>query len=255
MLWPWGTGGNLWQTPLRTESALIFEIYLVTLTDPFVIPGRPYKTVDPEPQTLTLVTGVGTHWGFYFAYSPNKTAEEVCKSNLSQDLFLATQELGATVDTAILSPEAISRRTAAAERCFYALYLTRIIVLSRFLEFLPKDLPDGYHHACWAVFQQNPPRTSDGDDVFSVVYRHVARARGSIAELKRTAETRFDTLVERSPGFFFKLHEWGRYPPRFPFYLAVDEVEAPISPHLLSGRRPACSRFGVSTLFYGFDTP
>ncbi|EIM78983.1 uncharacterized protein STEHIDRAFT_126666 [Stereum hirsutum FP-91666 SS1] len=206
---------------------------------------KPYKTVEPEPQTLTLVTGVGTHWGFYFAYSPNKTAEEVRKSNLSQDLLLATQELGATVDTASLSPEAISRRTAAAERCFYALYLTRIIVLSRFLEFLHIDPDDGYHHACWAVFQQNPPRTSDGDDVFSVVYRHVARARGSIAELKRTAETRFETLVERR----------ARYPPRFPFYLAVDEVEAPTSPNLLSGRRPACSRFGVSALFYGFDTP
>ncbi|EIM79039.1 uncharacterized protein STEHIDRAFT_173254 [Stereum hirsutum FP-91666 SS1] len=217
---------------------------------------KPYKTMDPEPQTLTLVTGVGTHWGFYFAYSPNKTTEEVCKSNLSQDLLLATQELGATVDTASLSPEAISCRTAAAERCFYALYLTRIIVLSRFLEFLPKDLDDGYHHACWAVFQRNPPRTSEGDDVFSVVYRQVARARGSIAELRRTAETRFETLVERNKRLFVRLNARGaRYPPRFPFYLAVDEVEAPTSPNLLSGRRPACSRFGVSALFYGFDTP
>ncbi|EIM90504.1 uncharacterized protein STEHIDRAFT_119487, partial [Stereum hirsutum FP-91666 SS1] len=83
-----------------------------------------------------------------------------------------------------------------------------------------------------------------------MVYRHVARARGSIAELKRTAETRFDTLVERSPGLFFELHEWGRYPPDFPFYLAIDEVEAP---NLLSGRRPGYSRFGVIVAIHSLE--
>ncbi|EIM79691.1 uncharacterized protein STEHIDRAFT_163512 [Stereum hirsutum FP-91666 SS1] len=212
----------------------------------------PHQTPKPEPQTLELVYGVSACWGLYFAYSPNKTVEEARKSNMSQDLILAIQELGATIDTATLSPEAISRRAAIAELCFYTLYLTRIIVLSRFLECLPQDIFVRFARSEWAVFQRDPPRTSEGDDVFSVVYRHVAKARRSIAGLKRTVETRFETLVYKNKHLFNDQSDPASI---IPFYLAVDEVDTPVGQTPLSGRRPACSRSSVNALFFGFDTP
>lgn len=196
--------------------------------------------------------GVSICWGLYFSYSPNKTVEEACKSNMSQDLILAIQELGASIDTATPSPEAISRRAAIAELCFYTLYLTRIVVLSRFLECLPHDIHVPFARSEWAVFQRDPPRTSEGDDIFSVVYRYIAKARRSIAGLKRTAETRFETLVYKNQRLFTNHCPIAL---QTPFYLAVDEVDTPVGQTPLSGRRPACSRTSVNALFFGFDTP
>lgn len=198
------------------------------------------------------MSGLSVYWGFYFAYSPNKTVKEAQESNLSQDLILAIQQLGASVDTVDLGLEAVSHRAAVAKRCFYALYLTRIVILSMFLDHLPRDLRVEYAQSQWAAFQRNPPRTSEGDDIFSVAYRHIARAQGSILDLKRTAETRFDTLVARNQHLFNDESDATSIPP---FFLAVDEVEAPIFQSPLSGRRPACTRLGVNALFYGFDTP
>ncbi|EIM79646.1 uncharacterized protein STEHIDRAFT_163470 [Stereum hirsutum FP-91666 SS1] len=213
---------------------------------------KPYRTPKPGQQTLELMYGVSVCWGLYFSYSPNKTVEEARKSNMSQDLILAIQELGATIDTATLSPEAISRRAAMAELCFYTLYLTRIVVLSRFLECFPQDIYVPFARSEWAVFQRDPPRTSEGEDIFSVVYRHVAKARHSIAGLKRTAETRFETLVYKNKRLFTNHCEIAS---QTPFCLAVDEVDTPVGQTPLSGRRPACSRSSVNALFFGFDTP
>lgn len=212
---------------------------------------RPHKAEYPRPHTLDLLQGISAHWGFYFSYSPNKTAEEAREHKLSQDLILAAQELGTAMDTATHSREAMARHAALAQRCFYALYLTRIIVFSRFLDRFPRDTRSKHVRSEWAVFQHNPPRMPDGDDVFSTVYRHVTRARGSVFDYKRTAEARFNTLFKRNLRIFFE--KCTTPPPKVPFYLAVDEVEAPIIQCPSSGRRPACSRLGVSALFHGFD--
>lgn len=83
--------------------------------------------------------GLGTYWGFYFAYSPNKTDEEARRSSLSQDLILATQDLGAAMDTAVHGVDTESNRVAMAQRSFYALYLARILVFSRFLDCIPRE--------------------------------------------------------------------------------------------------------------------
>lgn len=227
------------------------HIRLVSLTYPYSIYHRQFKAREPEPQTNQLLSGVSRYWGFYFAYSPNKTAEEARGINLSQDVILAIQHLGAEVDTATLSSEAMNHRATLAKHCFYALYLTRIIVLSRFLDCLPRDSKVQFARSAWAAFQRDPPRTAEGDDVFSMVYRHVTKARGSIADLKRTAETRFDSLVYRNQHLFGEEDD----PSNPPFYLAIDEVEAPVPQNASSGRRPACSRLGINALFYGFDTP
>lgn len=193
--------------------------------------------------------GIGAYWGLYFAYSPNKTAEEARQSKLSQDLILAIEDLSTVVDTASHSPEATSCRAAMAERCFYALYLSRIVVLSKFLDCLPRDLHVRYARAEWASFQHSPPFTPDGDDIFSVVYRHITRARCSTVDLKRTAEARFDALVWKNRQLFRD----GRG--TLPFYIVVDEIEAAVPQTTSSRRRSACSRLGINTLFYGFDQP
>lgn len=200
---------------------------------------------------MELLVGLSRYWGFYFAYSPNKTAEETRNCSLSQDLILATQQLSAAVDTATFSPEASFNRATEAERCFYILYLTRIVVLSLFVDRLPRDLPADVVRAEWAVFQCDSPRTSEGDDVFSIVYRHVAKAPSSLADLKRAAEARFDSIVYRNRHLFYGE---SIKPSESPFYLAIDEVEAPVPQIPSTGRRPACSRLGISLLFYGFDT-
>lgn len=111
----------------------------------------------------------------------------------------------------------------------------------------------------WALFQRSPPRMSDGSDIFSTVYRHVTQARGSALDLKRTAEGRFRSLVKKNEHLFLDhilfegrdLYFVPRYTP--PFFLVVDEVEAPVLQSPSSNRRPACSSRGVSALFYGFD--
>lgn len=184
---------------------------------------------------------------------------------MSQDLILATQELGSIMDTATRTHETESYHTALAHRCFYALYLTRIIVLSRFLDCLPRDIDIEFARTEWAVFQHAPPRLPNRDDVFSAVYRHVKRACSSVFDLKRTAEGRFNALFTRNRHLFHKkLYHPSNYPMvlkalenslnvKFPFYLAIDEVEAPVYQNASSSRRPACSRLGVSALFYGFD--
>ncbi|EIM85539.1 uncharacterized protein STEHIDRAFT_158169 [Stereum hirsutum FP-91666 SS1] len=200
---------------------------------------RSYRVEDIGLGTLSLLRELSAYWGFYFAYSPNKTAEEARASQMSQDLILATQELGSIMGTATRSHEPESYHTALAHRCFYALYLTRIIVLSRFLECLPRDIDSEYARAGWAVFQHAPPRMPDGDDVFSATYRHVTRARGSVFDLRRTVKARFRALAKSNRRLSIKL----------PFHLAVDEVEAPISRNRSSSHRPACSRLSVSALF------
>ncbi|EIM85555.1 uncharacterized protein STEHIDRAFT_158186 [Stereum hirsutum FP-91666 SS1] len=210
---------------------------------------RPQNDVAPLPRTPELVLGISAYWGLYFAYSPNKTAEEARKSKLSQDLILAIEDLSTVVDTASHSPEATSCRAAMAERCFYALYLSRIVVLSRFLDCLPRDLHVRYARAEWASFQHSPPCTTDGDDIFSVVYRHIMRTQCSTVDLKRTAEARFDSLHWKNLQYFDD--EYGT----LPFYIVVDEIEAAVPQTTSSGRRPACSRLGINTLFYGFDQP
>lgn len=206
-----------------------------------------------RPHTLDLLQGLSRQFGFYFAYSPNKTAEEARKSNLSQDLILAIQELGTAMDTATHSLETIPHYTTVAKRCFYALYLTRIIVLSKFLDCIPLDVDSVFVPAEWALFQHGPPRISDGDDVFCTVYRHVMRACGSVFDLKRTAQARFNNLVKSNKRFFSQNRTIQAR--ELPFYLVpvVDEVEAPIFQGPSSDCRPACSRLGVSALFWGFD--
>lgn len=173
---------------------------------------------------------------------------------MSQDLILATQEVGAAVDTATLNPQATARRAALAERSFYTLYLTRTIAFSRFLDCLPRDIDVKCARTEWDVFQHDPPRTSGGDDVFAVIYRQVTKAGGSVFDLRRTAKARFSALVQRNLHLFPEKRS--RTAPLEPsFYLAVDEVEAPVFQSPTSGNRPACSRCGVSALFYGFDQP
>ncbi|EIM85534.1 uncharacterized protein STEHIDRAFT_158163 [Stereum hirsutum FP-91666 SS1] len=212
-----------------------------------------------RPHTLDLLRKVSAHWGFYFAYSPNKTAEEARASKLSHDLILATQELGASMDTATYNHKATSHHAALAQHCFYALYLTRIIALQRFLDCLPRDMDAELARSEWALFQYDPPRLPDGDDIFSAIYRRVTRACGSVFDLKRAAEARFRALVKKDRQFFLKKREHplvifaASY--QLPFYLAVDEVEEPVLQSPSSGRRPACSRLGVNALFYGFDAP
>lgn len=214
-------------------------------------PSSPYNKKESAPRTPELMRGVSAYWGLYFSYSPNKTAGEARESNLSQDLILATQELGDVADTAILNYEATSHCAAMAMRCFYALYLTRIIIFARFLDCLPRDLHVTYARTEWAVFQHDPPCTPEGNDIFATVYRCVVRTGGSIFDLKRTTEARFRALVKRNERFFPE--EYGNPASKSPFYLVVDEVEAPVFHSPSSGRRPACSRRGVSALFYGFD--
>lgn len=212
-----------------------------------------------RPHTLDLLRKVSAHWGFYFAYSPNKTAEEARASKLSHDLILATQELGASMDTATHSHEATSHHAALAQRCFYTLYLTRIIALQRFLDCLPRDMDAKLARIEWALFQYDPPRLPDGDDIFSAIHRCVTRACGSIFDLKRAAEGRFRALVKKDRHLFLTKRA---YPfvtfedsPQLPFLLAVDEVEEPVFQSPSSGHRRACSRLGVNALFYGFDAP
>lgn len=195
--------------------------------------------------------GVAALWGFYFAYSPNKTDEEARKSKLSQDLILATRELGVAIDTTIHGPEVAEHQVAVAEHYFYTLYLARVLVLSRFLDTIPRDWNERSACVEWASFQYDPPCNSDGDDVFAIVYRHVLNARASTADLKRTAEARFNALARRNERLLSK--KWINPALNLPFYLAVDEIEAPIHQSPSSGRRPACSRLGVSALFYGMD--
>lgn len=223
--------------------------YLLVFANPFTHPtfvkSRSYRVEDIGLGTLSLLRELGAHWGFYFAYSPNKTAEEARASQMSQDLILATQELGSIMDTATRSHKTESYHTALAHRCFYALYLTRIIVLSRFLECFPRDIDLEYARAGWAVFQHAPPRMPDGDDVFSAAYRHVTRARGSVFDLRRTVKARVRALAKSNRRLSIKL----------PFDLAVDEVEATISQNPSSSHRPACSRLSVSALLSGFVKP
>lgn len=197
--------------------------------------------------------GVAALWGFYFAYTPNQTDEEVRKSKLSQDLILASRELDLAIDSAIHGPEVAEHQVAVAEHYFYTLYLARVLVLSRFLHTIPRECDA--RHACveWATFQYDPPCNSYGDDVFAIVYRHVLNARASTADLKRTAEARFNSLVRRNERLFSKEH-LNPALGRLPFYLAVDEIEASVHQRPTSRRRPACSRLGVSALFYGMDT-
>lgn len=196
--------------------------------------------------------GVAALWGFYFAYSPNKTDEEARKSKLSQDLILATRGLGVAIDTAVHGSEVASHWAAIAQHYFYMLYLARVLVLSRFLDAAPQDWDERDARAEWASFQYDPPCDPDGDDVFAIFFQHVMQARASTADLKRTAEARFNALVRRNERLFSKK----RNDPALnhPFYFAIDEIEAPICQSPASGRRPACSRLGVSALFYGVDT-
>lgn len=196
-----------------------------------------------------------TYWGFYFAYSPNKTVEEARAGKLSQDLILATEQLGAAVDTATLSCQATPDCAVLAERYFYTLYLTRILVLSRFLDCLPRDVPRCYAPTLWAMFQHDPPRMPDGDDVFAKVYRHVTSWDSPTFDLKRTAEAHFTALITKNERLFSRPGRDKHEGLNSRFYLVVNEVEAPVSQAPSSGRRPACSRHGVSTLFYGFDKP
>lgn len=165
------------------------------------------------------------------------------------------------MDTATHNHEATSHHAALAQRCFNALYLTRIIALQRFLDCLPRDVDAEIARIEWALFQFDPPRLPDGDDIFSVIYRHVTRACGSVFDLKRAAEGRFRALVKKDRHLFLKKSQLQSQLPyvlfqfsrQLPFLLAVDEVEKPVLQSPSGGHRPACSRLGVNALFYGFD--
>lgn len=163
----------------------------------------------------------------------------------SQDLAFALKHVTRLPKSKadVQSPSAGSPVGTDIDRLSRALYLSRVLVLYQFLDSLPSRLSETQARKEWLYFQLNPPRISDGIDVFSAVFRDVMG--GEPADLQRAAECRLTALGWRNHKWFSKSltadhvkqgpFVWTRKGTLPPFYLVIDEVTPP--PSTLNGRQ------------------
>lgn len=206
-------------------------------------------------KTRMLTQGLLRHWDFYFSYCAASAFSHVEPSPASQDSALALRLFEASVASA--KPE---DRSAISQRCFYALYLTRIVVFSELLDSLPQDLSADQARKEWLYFQLCPPRTSPDSDIFGSVFQAISTGRSE--DLRSCARSRMCTAAWRHFKWFgqsfvisrtsekpFPMAKEGNQPL---FHVVVDEVmpSATMSIKLRGGRHAARRRKAVCELFW-----
>ncbi|EIM81138.1 uncharacterized protein STEHIDRAFT_162130 [Stereum hirsutum FP-91666 SS1] len=218
---------------------------------------RGYITATSTRKTRLLLQGLLQYWGLYFSFSTTSAQNQAGIPSTSPDLAFALKLLrrlrasaAAGVDTSHL-----------VDKVFYALCLSRILVLYHFLDSLPSDVSESQAHREWLYFQLAPPRTSAGVDIFTAVLEGIAG--GDVDDLRMIAErilsalgwrnhqwftqSLYGTYAEGVEGGFFVDHLEEVHPP---LYLVVDEIEMPVSEGLKprAARRAARMRAEVYSL-------
>ncbi|EIM81133.1 uncharacterized protein STEHIDRAFT_172150 [Stereum hirsutum FP-91666 SS1] len=216
---------------------------------------RSYITAISTRKTRLLLQGLLQYWGLYFSFSTTSAQNQAGIPSTSPDLAFALKLLrrlrasaaAAGVDTSHL-----------ADKVFYALYLSRILVLYHFLDSLPSDISESQAHREWLYFQLAPPLTSAGVDIFTAVLEGVAG--GDVDDLRTVAERRLSALGWRNHQWFSQslygsYVEGGFYVDPLeevhpPLYLVIDEIEMPVSEGLKprAARRVARKRAEVYSL-------
>lgn len=196
--------------------------------------SREYITAMPERKTRMLLQGLLQYWGLYFSFSATTSQGQASIPSTSPDLAFAIKLLRRSQTSRAAAGVDLAH---SAEKLFYALYLSRILVLSQFLDSLPPDLSERQARKEWLYFQLVPPSTSAGVDIFTTVLKGVVG--GDVEHLKMSAERKLSALGWRNHQWFSQsliasYVEDGCYidpvdQPLPPFYLAVDEIEMPAS--------------------------
>lgn len=190
-----------------------------------------------------LLQGLLQYWGLYFSFSMNTSQDHAGIPSTSPDLAFALKLLRRSRTSASTDGMDVSR---LLDQVFYALYLSRILVLYHFLDSLPSDLSESQAHKEWLYFQLSPPRTSAGVDIFTAVLEGVAG--GDVDLLRVTAERKLTALGWRNHRWFSKsligtYEKEGFYVDALeevhpPLYLVIDEIDMPAS----EGLKPRAAR-------------